>query len=120
MLPYGDQPVLRVHFFRASSGREPVAEWLRSLDRASRRVVGIDIKTVELGWPLGMPLVRKLEPGLWEIRSQLPDGIVRIFFTTAGKRMVLLHAFAKKSGKTPIPDLELARARKKEVRNESR
>ena len=38
-------------------------------------VVGFDIKTAQYGWPLGMPLIRKLEPGLWEVRSHIGDGI---------------------------------------------
>jgi hypothetical protein len=52
------EPVLRVAFYRTASGREPVCDWLRALDRESRRVIGHDIKTVQAGWPLGMPLVR--------------------------------------------------------------
>lgn len=36
-----------------------------------RKVVGTDIKTVQFGWPLGMPLVRKLDKGLWEVRSDI-------------------------------------------------
>lgn len=62
------EPILRVVFYRSASGREPVRDWLRALDRESRRVIGNDIKTVQYGWPLGMPLVRNLGGGLWEVR----------------------------------------------------
>jgi phage-related protein len=79
--------------------------------RGERRIIGEDIKTVQFGWPLGMPLVRKLDKGLWEIRSRLPDRIARVIFTTGERRMVLLHGFIKKSRKTPQEDLELARTR---------
>lgn len=65
-----------------------------------------------------MPLVRKLERDLWEIRTKLPSGIVRILFTTLGSDMILLHAFAKKSQKIPPTDLKLARDRLKELNNE--
>lgn len=112
------KPVLDVRFYRSPSGAEPVRDWLLSLDRDMRRVIGADIKTVQLGWPLGMPLVRKLEAELWEVRSRGPQGIARTLFTTSRGSMVLLHGFIKKSQRTPIPDLALARQRMKETSNE--
>lgn len=51
-------------FFRTERGSEPVHEWLKSLSRDEKRIAGEDIKTVQFGWPLGMPVVRKMEPGL--------------------------------------------------------
>ena len=105
------EPILSVAFFRTETGREPVRDWLKSLPRENRRIIGEDIKTVQFGWPLGMPLVRKLDKGLWEVRVRLTDGIARILFTTGGRRMVLLHGFIKKSQKTPREDLELAKTR---------
>ena len=74
-------------------------------------MVGFDIKTAQYGWPLGMPLIRKLEPGLWEVRSHIGDGIARVLFTVTGDTMVLLHGFVKKSQKTPVTDLKTARQR---------
>ena len=58
-----------------------------------------------------MPLVRKLDKGLWEVRVRLPDGIARILFITGERRMILLHGFIKKSQKPPHADLELAKTR---------
>lgn len=109
---------LDVHFYCSPSGVEPVRDWLLSLDRDARRAIGTDIKTVQLGWPMGMPLVRKLGAGLWEVRSHIPQGIARIVFTTRGRTMVLLHGFIKKSQHTPATDLELATRRMKEVTDE--
>ena len=60
-----------------------------------------------------MPLVRKLEKNLWEVRTDITDGIARTLFTVIGKQMVLLHAFVKKSQKTPKAELETARKRLK-------
>lgn len=105
-------PKLNVRFFRTASGNEPVREWLCDQDREVRRLVGTDIKTVQDGWPKGMPVVRKLEPGLWEVRTGLPTSIARTIFTLVGSDMVLLHAFIKKSQKTPAVDLATARKRK--------
>ncbi len=107
---------LRVVFYRTASGREPVRDWLRALDRESRRVIGGDIKTVQYGWPLGMPLVRSLGGGLWEVRSRLRGGIARVIFFAERNVMVLVHAFIKKSQKTPQEDLTLARRRAAELR----
>ncbi len=40
-------------------------DWLKSLTALDRKTIGEDIKTVQLGWPLGMPLVRHLGGGFW-------------------------------------------------------
>lgn len=106
-----DQLVLHVKFYQTSSGREPVREWLNELAESDRKAIGNDIKTVQFGWPLGMPLVRKLAPGLWEVRAHMTDGIARVLFTVVGAAMVLLHGFVKKSQKTPNSDLLLAQQR---------
>lgn len=62
-----------------------------------------------------MPLVRKLEKNLWEVRTPITSGIARIIFTVIGNQMVLLHGFIKKSQKTPKNELETARKRLKLV-----
>jgi len=96
--------------------REPVKEWLKDLDRNDRRTIGYDIKTVEIGWPLGMPLVRKMDKDLWEVRSNISDRrIARVLFTVCNTAMVLLHGFVKKSKSTPKADLDLAKKRRNEV-----
>ncbi|WP_127471590.1 type II toxin-antitoxin system RelE/ParE family toxin [Thiomicrorhabdus aquaedulcis] len=110
--------ILHVRFFATSAGNEPVREWLKSLSAIDRKAIGEDIKTVQLGWPLGMPLVRKLAKDLWEIRIHLAGRIARVFFTVVSNTMVLLHGFIKKSQATPADDLETAKARIKQLRGE--
>jgi phage-related protein len=107
---------LSVVFFRTTMGNEPVRDWLKSLPIEDKKIIGADIKTVQFGWPLGMPVVRKLEPGLWEVRSRLRDGIARVLFTEEEGVMILLHGFIKKSQRTPTEDLELARKRFAQLR----
>lgn len=103
-------------FYCSASGKEPVREWLKALDEADRRIVGQDIATAEFGWPVGMPVCRSLGKGLWEIRSDISHGrITRVIFCVEGEKMVLLHAFIKKTQKTSKTDLDLALKRKKEV-----
>jgi phage-related protein len=65
-----------------------------------------------------MPLVRKIEPDLWEVRSHISLGISRVLFTVEGNIMVLLHGFVKKTAKTPLDDLLLARKRLSQLRGE--
>lgn len=77
-----------------------------------------DIKTAQYGWPLGMPFIRKLEPGLWEVRSHIPDGIARVLFTVGDGVMVLLHGFVKKSQRMPPADLKTAQQRLADLRKE--
>ena len=60
---------------------------------------------------MGMPLIRKVEPGIWEVRSGISQGIARVLFTVEGDTMVLLHGFIKKSQKTPRTELRTAHRR---------
>ena len=69
-------------------------EWLKSLpSREDRKRIGEDIKTVEFGWPVGMPVCRSVGSGVYEVRSDLAQNrIARIlFYFDKQGRMVLLH-----------------------------
>ena len=109
-------------FYRTEAGGEPVREWLKDLPREDKRAIGEDIKTVELGWPIGMPVSRPLKHGLHEVRSHLSNNrIARVIFCIdRQQRMVLLHGFIKKTRKTPPEDIELARRNKMRYERESR
>ncbi len=100
-----------VVFFRLDSGREPVRQWLKTLSRDQCKVIGEDIKTLQFGWPVGMPLARKMAEDLWEIRSRLSPGIARVIFTLHAGKIVLLHGFVKKTRKTPPHELAIAKRR---------
>jgi phage-related protein len=107
---------LVVHFYCSKAGAELVRDWLKGLPVEDRQILGRDLRLVELGWPVGMPLCRPLGGGLWELRSGLSGNrIARVIFCAAQGRMVLLHGFIKKTQKTPLAELELARTRQKEV-----
>ncbi|HEX4293085.1 MAG TPA: type II toxin-antitoxin system RelE/ParE family toxin [Rhizomicrobium sp.] len=98
-------------FFATGGGAEPVREWLRAMPREDRKKIGDDVKAVEFGWPIGMPVCRPLGKGLYEVRTHLKDVVARVLFTIEGDKMVLLHGFIKKSQTTPAADLALARGR---------
>ena len=96
------KPVLDVRFFLTDAGTEPVREWLRDLPAVDRKTIGEDIKTVQYGWPLGMPLVAHLSSDIREVRIKLNNRICRMLFALEGKTMVLLHGFIKKQQTTQI------------------
>src|SRR5262245_52561545 len=107
---------VRVVFFKTATGREPVREWIKSLPREEQHIIGSDMLAVQYGWPMGMPLVRKLEEELWEMRSTLGNRTARVLFTVQGVVLVPLHGFIKKSQKTPRVDLDRARQRLRALR----
>src|SRR5215831_785770 len=104
-----------VVFYRTRAGTEVVREWLRALNERDRNAIGQDLMRVQYRWPVGMPLCRPMGDGLWEVRSELPsDRIARVLFSVQQGKILVLHAFIKKSQKTPAGDLALARKRKRE------
>src|SRR5215471_1191259 len=105
-------------FYRTDSGNEPVRDWLLSLEEQNRREVGLDLMRVQFGWPVGMPLVRPLGEGMFEVRTNLPNkSIARVLFCFHDGELFALHGFIKKTRQTPPEDLKLARKRKVEVEN---
>lgn len=105
---------LPADFFRTDAGGVPVREWLRSLEKRDRVLIGNDIATVEFGWPVGMPVCRPIGKGLYEVRTNLPrNRTARVLFSIYEERMILLHAFLKKTRQTPKADLDLALERKR-------
>ncbi len=108
---------LEVYFYKTSSGNEPVREWLKSLSKEDMKIIGFDIKTVQYGYPIGMPLTRILHNtgGLEEVRSNITSGIARVIFYVANNKMILLHGFIKKTQATPQKELDLAIKRYKDL-----
>ena len=103
-------------FFRTDTGSEPVREWLLGLPKADRRIVGVSLKELEYGWPIGMPLCRALGSGLFELRVSLRSRrIARVMICVHDKELFALHGFIKKTQKTPDGDLKLARSRKRQL-----
>lgn len=110
---------LPARFFETDAGATPVRDWLLDMQAADRKAIGEDIRTAEIGWPVGMPVCRKLkgQSGLWEIRTDLAGGrIARVLFCIHEGSMVLLHGFIKKTQKTPQSELDVAAKRKRGLR----
>jgi len=73
---------------------------------------------IEYGPSLRLPHSRAFGGGLFELRPRGRSGIGRAFYCfLLGKRVVMLHAFIKKSQETPDRELKLARKRLKELQD---
>jgi phage-related protein len=103
--------ILQVVFYRLENNKEPVRDWLKNLSQEEKKQIGTAIKTGQFSYPIGMPLVRKMSPNLWEVRINLNNKIARVLFTIENQTMILLHGFIKKSQKTPTQELEIAQKR---------
>jgi hypothetical protein len=81
---------------KSSRVMPPMAQrkWLLDLSRVHRKAIGCDLQTAQDGWPLGMPLRGKLEPGLWEIRSPMARGIAQVLIKVEDVVIVLLKGSA--------------------------
>ena len=110
-----EQKRIPAFFYRTEAGNEPVRAWLKAMDAADRHLIGEDIKTVEFGWPVGMPTCRFIWDSLHEVRTNLPGNrISRVFFyVDRNQRIVLLHGIIKKTQATPRSDLDLAKQNKR-------
>ncbi|MDR0723269.1 MAG: type II toxin-antitoxin system RelE/ParE family toxin [Treponema sp.] len=107
----------QVFFFKTVAGNQPVKDFLLTeRSEQDRKEIGSDISAVQQRFPLGLPLVDKISDNLWEIRSHIPDGICRTFFTIHTHTIILLHSFVKKTKKTPLKELEIAQRRLQEYR----
>lgn len=81
------------------------------------RYIHLTQRMLSFGPNLGMPHTRALGKGLFELRMKSKEGIGRVFFcTVASQGIMMLHAFIKKSAKTPAKELEISWARLKEVK----
>jgi len=116
-VPEDEQPrKIPLIFYRSRLGKEPVREWLKGLPEAERRAIGRDLLRAQWRWPVGMPLCRPLQNGLWEIRTELPTKrTARILLCVYREHLVAVHGFIKKRRATSDDDLALARKRQKEL-----
>jgi phage-related protein len=73
----------------------------------------------EFGPAIGKPYTAPMGSGLFEIRAQGKEGIGRSLFCTAkGQEIIILNSFVKKTQKTPKKEIDKARKRMKELKND--
>lgn len=102
-----------VEFYIDARGECPVAAFLEQLPPRARDHVVHHISLLqERGPTLGMPYVRHLQGKLWELRVRTRGAAYRLlYFFYTGRRIVLLHAFVKKTKKTPSREIDIAMRR---------
>lgn len=104
-----------IKFYQNSNGRFPVQEFIHKLDKRTKGKVSDAIKILSESGPyLKPPYMKKLVPNLYELRIKSQIAI-RIFYSPKTNRYYLLHAFIKKSDKTPLRELHIAIDRMKEL-----
>jgi phage-related protein len=104
----------RLEFFKTSSGRSPIDEYINALD--GKTYVKLE-RLFELltthGPDIGMPYSKSLGKGLFELRLRGRQETRLFYVFIQQQRIVVLHAFAKRTQKTPDQELALARLRQK-------
>lgn len=89
-------------------------------DTLAARYVVLTRRMQAIGPNLGEPHTKAMGDGLFELRLKGAEGIARVFYCTLiGKRIVMLHGFVKKSDRTPLRELDVARSRLKEIKDEN-
>ena len=109
----------RIEFYRTKSGKCPVEEFLDSLiARQAENILSAMELLKNFGIKLREPYVKSLGDKLFELRVKGVLGQYRmIYFAAKGRKFVMLHGFMKKTKKTPIRELKLAKKRMKEYLN---
>ena len=88
-------------------------------EKLQARYLSLSKRIVENGPNLGLPHTEAFGGGLFELRLKSMEGIVRVFFCLLiGKEVMMLHAFAKKSQKTPDKEIRVAKLRMRIIKNE--
>ena len=94
--------VFELELYSTEDGKEPVAEFLDSLDRKmNAKLIGLMELLEEKGTELREPYSAPLEDGIFELRCKLGSNITRaLYFFYVGKRIVVTNGFIKKTGKS--------------------
>lgn len=101
----------KIKFYKDSrTGREPAREYINSLDEKCRSKIYkyIEYLRINKGY-IDEPYGRHISGKIRELRVDFADGRYRIFyFAFIDRKIILLHAFLKKTDKTPIREIEIA------------
>lgn len=103
-------------FYALKNGKEPAREFLDSLDVKMRAKM---VRTIELlrvnGTALREPYSKPLADEIFEVRAKVGSDISRVlYFFFVGRKIILTNGFVKKTMKTPLGELEKAKAYRKE------
>lgn len=99
-----------VEFYTSENGKQPVKDFLDSLDKNTRsKVLGAIEVLKEYGTELRAPITKSIGNGLFELRVKFKTIAVRnLFFFYSGQRIILTNGFIKKDRKLPLKEKKLA------------
>lgn len=102
---------MKVEFYRLPSGKQPVRDYLDSLDAGLRSKTLRSIQLLQRFGPLlKEPDCKHLDGGIFELRTSMGGNAGRVlFFFCVGDRAVLTHGFRKKTAKVPRREIERAK-----------
>lgn len=108
--------MFELEFYETEDGKEPVADFLDSLDqKMNAKLVGLMELLEEKGTELREPYSAPLGEGIFELRCKLGSNITRaLYFFYVGKHIVVTNGFVKKTQKTPPAEIKLAKDRRKD------
>jgi phage-related protein len=108
-----------IEYYRDSKDKEPVKEFIDGLpEKSQAQVMGKIELLAKYDVLLKEPYTRHIKGKIWELRIVVSKGYSRIFyFSYTGKRFVLLHAFLKKTDKTPPAEIDIAEKRMRDFIN---
>ena len=117
---YSKEVGMKIEFYQGSNNRSPVLDFIKKQivqDRA--RILAILQDVEECGYDAPRVKLRQIRGKLWEVKIKGKDSEYRIFYITiTNEKMVLLHAYKKKTQKAPTNEINIAEKRMKEVIDE--
>jgi phage-related protein len=108
---------MKVFFYETPAGNSPIKKFIDGLQASDQaRFLEVIDEIEQHGLSASRLIFKPLEGKLWEIKFNAPAAGYRVLYVMVEKNlMIWLHAFVKKTQKTPKQDLDLARKRLKEV-----
>lgn len=108
---------MRVFFYKTGRGRSPVREYIDGLHKEDLARFLEVVEEIEAhGFSASRVQFKPIEGKLWEVKFHARTSGYRVFYCMLEKDiMVWLHAFSKKTQKTPLKEIEVARNRMKEI-----
>lgn len=98
-----------IFYYISPGGANPVKDFLDARPTAKVKAFRIFQNIKEYGLTTAIPHIKRLvDTPLWEIRILGEDSVRILYITRQEKKIVLLHAFVKKTDKTPSKEIKIA------------
>lgn len=111
----------KFEFYTRPSGHTEFQEYFDKLNPADqRKLAAVIFKTEQYGLQIAarQRWIRKLQDGIFELRTTGSDIQRGLYFHDEGSRFIVTHGFTKKDGKTPPAEIRHAQALRREYYDE--